>query len=338
MPVDLNTVSVKEKTPQGETVMLSEDITTYGPVGGNTNQLKPNEDISNFTKTAAVSVSPANSFSDLYAPLNNYLHKGNPIVLFTLTVVLLAYYFLFRSISPQTQIQPIAPTPGTSLLEILMWGMFIFLVLINGVQYFFSIDAKTAVKNLFSEKPEVEITVYDDEKIDSKPVLDMDEVFHVPKNIYNFDQAKALCKAYDSRLATFEEVQKAYQDGAEWCTYGWSEGQHALYPTQMKTWKKLNGIGAKRGEENKYKGHEHDCGRPGINGGYIKNENVKFGVNCFGAKPAIRPEEESIMGETQPQIPLSKEEKEKNKQVEFYKKHIPDIMISPYNYDNWSSI
>lgn len=332
MSIDSNAASVENNKPTGETVMLSEDTITVGPAGNNnsSNQLKSDEDISNFTKTAAVSVSPANSFSDLYSPLNNYLHKGNPIVLFTLTVVILAYYFLFRSIGPQTQMQPVAPTPGTSLLEILMWGIFIFLVLINGLQYFFSIDAKTAVKNLFSEKPEVEITVYDEKKIESKPIRNLDEVFHIGKNIYNYDQAKALCKAYDSRLATFEEVQKAYQDGAEWCTYGWSDGQYALYPTQMKTWKKL--------QQKQYKGHEHDCGRPGINGGYIKNENVKFGVNCFGTKPAIRPEEEAKMGETHPQIPLSKEEKEKNKQVEFYKKHIPDIMISPYNYDNWSSI
>jgi hypothetical protein len=33
------------------------------------------------------------------------------------------------------------------------------------------------------------------------------------------------------------------------------------------------------------KGHEHDCGRPGINGGYFDNPEMRFGVNCFGAKP-----------------------------------------------------
>ena len=33
------------------------------------------------------------------------------------------------------------------------------------------------------------------------------------------------------------------------------------------------------------KGHENDCGRPGINGGYIDNHNVKFGINCYGHKP-----------------------------------------------------
>ena len=36
-------------------------------------------------------------------------------------------------------------------------------------------------------------------------------------------------------------------------------------------------------EKNKKKiGHENDCGRPGVNGGYIANTNAKYGVNCFG--------------------------------------------------------
>ena len=37
----------------------------------------------------------------------------------------------------------------------------------------------------------------------------------------------------------------------------------------------------------KRKGHKHDCGRPGINGGYIGNTNIKYGVNCYGYKPKI---------------------------------------------------
>jgi hypothetical protein len=27
------------------------------------------------------------------------------------------------------------------------------------------------------------------------------------------------------------------------------------------------------------------CGRPGINGGYFANPNIKFGANCYGVKP-----------------------------------------------------
>ena len=249
-------------------------------------------------------------------------------MLITLTVVMLIYYLLFRSLGSGEQIvdTPMPETPGTTFLEILMWGVFIFLVLINGLQYFFSIDAKTAIKNLFSENPEIDITVMSEEEIKSKPILKREEVFHVPKNIYTYDDAKALCKAYDTRLATFDEVQKSYNNGAEWCTYGWSEGQMALYPTQNDTWKKYQ----------KIKGHEHDCGRPGLNGGYIKNKDVRFGVNCFGSKPKIRPEEEANMGQSP--FPLSPEDKEADAMIEYYKKHIPDIVLSPFNYDKWASL
>ena len=34
----------------------------------------------------------------------------------------------------------------------------------------------------------------------------------------------------------------------------------------------------------KYPGNENNCGRPGINGGYDKNPNAKFGVNCYAKK------------------------------------------------------
>jgi len=286
--------------------------------------------MNNLDNTSEVNVSATSGLTDMFNPINNKLHKGNPIVLITLTIVMLLYYLLFRTLSGNQGTVVDRPMPtdeGSSFLEILMWGMFIFLILINGLQYFFSIDAKVAIRNLFSEKPEMDITVQSDEEIKSKPVIQkQEEVFHIPKNIYTFDDAKALCKAFDSRLATVGEIQKAKDKGAEWCSYGWTDGQMALYPTQMNTWKNYQ----------KIEGHEHDCGRPGLNGGYIKNPNVRFGVNCYGSKPRIRPEEQSKIGESP--YPLSQEDNELNAKVEFYKKHIPDIMLSPHNYDNWTQI
>ena len=87
---------------------------------------------------------------------------------------MLIYYLLFRTLgSNATGVvdRPIPDTPGTSFLEIFMWGIFIFLILINGLQYFFSIDAKAAVKNLFTEKPELDITVTSDEKLSNQLLL-----------------------------------------------------------------------------------------------------------------------------------------------------------------------
>jgi hypothetical protein len=53
----------------------------------------------------------------------------------------------------------------------------------------------------------------------------------------------------------------------------------ALYPTQYNTWKELQ----------KIKGHENDCGRPGINGGYMINQNYirKSTVKPFKSQSQI---------------------------------------------------
>ena len=101
----------------------------------------------------------------------------------------------------------------------------------------------------------------------------------------------------------------------------------AFFPTQKSTWHKLQ----------KIKGHENDCGRPGINGGFMKNPNVRFGVNCYGNKPSISEEEQEIMNNATP-YPLTKEELNINKWVDYYKKNLSSILISPFNYKNWSKV
>ena len=79
------------------------------------------------------------------------------------------------------------------------------------------------------------------------------------------------------------------------------------------------------------------CGRPGINGGFIQNKNVKFGVNCFGSKRPITEEEQNIMNNAVP-YPLTQEEKNLKRKTEHYKKNLADILLSPFNYSNWSQI
>jgi hypothetical protein len=101
------------------------------------------------------------------------------------------------------------------------------------------------------------------------------EVFHLRDNIYNYDDAKAACNAYNSRLATLKEVINSYKNGSNWCNYGWSQGQLALYPTQTKYWKKLQ-------EKTSTK---HNCGAPGVNGGYFHNPYFEIGANCYGGRP-----------------------------------------------------
>ena len=106
--------------------------------------------------------------------------------------------------------------------------------------------------------------------------IEQPEVFYVSGNDYTYDDAPAVCAAYDSELATYDQLSTAYAAGAEWCGYGWSQGGMALFPTQDATWQLLQ----QESDTSKRTG----CGRPGVNGGYFNPSN-KFGVNCYGVKP-----------------------------------------------------
>jgi len=102
------------------------------------------------------------------------------------------------------------------------------------------------------------------------------EVFHIANQDYTFEQAKCKCESYNAKLATYDQLVDAFNDGAEWCTYGWSSGQKAYYPTQKCNWEKKT-------PEERLK-----CGNPGLNGGFFADPYLKFGVNCYGKKPKGR--------------------------------------------------
>ena len=277
----------------------------------------------------SIDITPTKGFPHMYDFIGDKVTKGSPVVLVVLTFVIIIYYILFSylGVSVVEGAKGVAPSPSITFIEVVMWGMFIFLVLINGVQYFFQVDIKTSIRNLFTPVPEVDITVTTPQPPPVPEIMYEDQVFHIPDNIYTYNDAKAVCKAYGSRLATYEEIENAYKRGAEWCGFGWSADQMALYPTQMETWKKLQ----------KRKGHKHDCGRPGINGGFVAYKKAPFGVNCYGHKPKITPEERELM-DNEELIPLSPEERRFKKKVEKYRKKLPEILVSPFNYDNWSQL
>jgi hypothetical protein len=155
-----------------------------------------------------------------------------------------------------------------------------------------------------------------------------EEVFNISNNLYSYEDAKAVCKAMGSRLASYDEIEDAYTNGAEWSTYGWSEDQHAYFPTQKATWSKLQ----------KVKGHEHDLGRPGVNGGYFSNPNVRFGVNCYGVKPPMTDAEKALMDARKDQVyPKSKEDQALDAKVEFWKANKDKMLVlNGYNTQAWS--
>jgi hypothetical protein len=216
---------------------------------------------------------------------------------------------------------------------------------INAFQYFFNVNIIAYIQNLFSSTIDedvyadnttnvtnnedtnnyIEQTTYQPSTV--QEIKFKKQVFNIPGNYYTYNDAKALCSAYGAKLANYDQIEKAYNNGAEWCNYGWSAKQLALFPTQKKTYADLQTI----------PGHENDCGRPGINGGYIANPNVKFGVNCYGYKPKMRSDEDELMKTARP-YPETPQDIDFQKKVDMMKGNLDQILISPFNYDRWSSV
>ena len=155
-----------------------------------------------------------------------------------------------------------------------------------------------------------------------------EEVFNIGNNLYTYDDAQAICKSFDARLATYDEIEESYEDGGEWCNYGWSEDQMILFPTQKSTWKELQ-------KDPKAK---NNCGRPGINGGYMPNPYVKFGVNCYGKKPDPNKLSKSMFDEMNKPKPPPAPAKAPapDPAVEYWKAQRDAIRMNAFNKKEWS--
>lgn len=151
------------------------------------------------------------------------------------------------------------------------------------------------------------------------------EVYNVSRNIYTYGDAPAVCAALDGELATYEQVKKSYEDGADWCNYGWVKGQMAVYPTQQGTWNKLQ-----KGSPE----YRNACGRPGVNGGFFDNPELRFGVNCYGKRPPKSATDE--MEESKVALPPSPEEIEFTKKVQTFRDQIDTISVLPFRRGQWS--
>ena len=146
------------------------------------------------------------------------------------------------------------------------------------------------------------------------------QVFNVSRNLYTFGEAEPLCRSFGAELASYDQVKGAYKAGADWCNYGWTKGQLAVYPTQKGTYDKLQN------------GPEHErmaCGLPGVNGGYFPNGDQRFGVNCFGPKPAETALDQRMRRAENSDIAFDRE-------VNRFKAERGGIAVNPFNHGSWS--
>ena len=160
-----------------------------------------------------------------------------------------------------------------------------------------------------------------DEKVKKK------EVFNISNNNLTYREARSVCKSYDARLATYDELEDTYKNGGEWCNYGWSDGQMAFFPTQKKTWEELQ----------KDPIMKNRCGRPGVNGGYIPNGNMRFGANCFGVKPeASKDELDQMSTKYEANAPKTQEELWLEEKAEYWKANQDKLSLNSFNQKKWS--
>ena len=149
------------------------------------------------------------------------------------------------------------------------------------------------------------------------------EVFNISKNTFTYYDAEPLCKALGAELATYDQVKAAWSKGADWCNYGWTKGQMAVFPTSKDTYETLQ-----KGTPEQ----QLSCGRPGVNGGYFDNPELLYGVNCYGPKPAQSKHDqaESVIA-----TPVSPEAYEFDKKVAQFKTQSESIGILPFNKKSW---
>lgn len=151
------------------------------------------------------------------------------------------------------------------------------------------------------------------------------EVFNVSSNRFTYGDAEPLCRALGAELATYDQVKAAFDSGADWCNYGWTKGQLALFPTQKETYEKMQA-----GPE----GQRNACGKPGLNGGHFDNPEMRFGVNCYGNKPAQSAHDAS---KTTKGAPISPDALAYDKLVAKFKSESDNIGIMPFNEEHWSN-
>lgn len=254
--------------------------------------------------------------------LDNKYIGIEPMLLIAIIAVIIIYYYLFSSLGNN------ADSSSSSIkvfIESLLWFIFVILLLLNGILYIFGIDVLKTLNGVVISNTETDTGSKETDITIN--LRERNQVFNLPEKKYSYEDANAVCQAYDARLATYDDVSNAYDKGADWCGYGWSADQMVLFPTQREKWEKLQ----------KRKGHEKECGHPGVNGGYVYDITKNYGVNCYGPKPNITPDKAANMRNT-PIYQKNKNELKFDEKVNYWRSKLAQIEMAPFNHDSWSML
>jgi hypothetical protein len=265
--------------------------------------------------------------SDFSTKTEHYINDPFAL-LFTGLFILLLYVVIYLFRVPMTsEAKPIS----INIIETIAWLFFVFLIFVNFFKYVLGISITDMFDRVWGKDlsvKDISGNAHKESDVSGNTVLAKNDkqVFNVSNNLYTYDDAQAVCKAYGADLASYDQIEQAYNDGAEWCNYGWSEGQMIYFPTQKATWQNLQ----------KDPKRKNNCGRPGINGGYMANPYIKFGVNCFGKKPDPTAADLARM-KTSQTTPKTPEDLALEAKVDFWKNNADKMLqLSSFNKNKWS--
>ena len=100
---------------------------------------------------------------------------------------------------------------------------------------------------------------------------------------------------------------------------GWTQDQLALYPIQKSYWESIQNN----------QSIADSCGFPGVNGGFYKNPNLKFGVNCYGVKPKPKNNERINLN-------FINKYSDNEKKIFKFKQNVDNYKVLPFNNEKWS--
>lgn len=256
--------------------------------------------------------SSTNAMKNIAGPINQSIKNipsGGPsmslIIGIAIIIILIAFITMFN--------RQITGTLHTVIAKIRMWLGF------TGMEV--QEIVKEAGQDLQNVVPDIEQAITVNKFLPGKK-----QVFNVSENHYTYSDAEPLCRAFGAELATYEQVKKAWADGADWCNYGWVKGQGAVYPTQQASWDKLQ-----TGTDDE----RLQCGMPGVNGGYFDNPQLRFGVNCYGDKPGESEHDikRTLQGTNEP---LTPEANAQLKRQLKYRSEMGEIGVLPFKPGSWT--
>jgi len=151
-----------------------------------------------------------------------------------------------------------------------------------------------------------------------KPSQKNKEVYLVANNIFQREDSQKVCKAFfNADVATMKQLEEGYNNGANWCNYGWTAEGKAFYPLQ------------------KSENNPRCFGERGMNGGTMENtSNIMLGVMCYGEKPdenhmtVDKLFTDSSMAQNDLQI------------LDAYRKrlNLEGVKIAPFNSEKWNAV